>query len=466
MKQWWFENTKKFDKKKLFLKVWKWIFLFIIFVIFFAFFSFLHDTVQAWKENFIKKIENNNFIEVAFKNNISSYILKLIKDYKQWKNVLKEDKFAFLFIEENVQFFLDLLWYGDYADDIIYIYKQFKPYKEEIFKLLWEDKQKNYLIIFENIWEERPDSWFFWSFAKVSFSWAHIVDFKIYDSYYLLWKYCWTSWNEWFDKCKNKEELSLKNEIHIFNDLFSTTTFLTANIYWFTKLNAENIIRHYNQVFPEKINWVIFFKSSILEYLIPAWKEKIRNMEVLNSIKKYSWKYEYNETLKWLWWAKTSYLEYINSFDRKSLILQIIKNYKKITLNWQIRVYLSWISVDFENYLKQKNLIFYKKPYYWYLFFYNLWFNKISKFVDHIVVVDDKVYINPDWFLLSKWKHIIKYLNLLNIDEQYYSFLKEKKISKTSYLYDKKMNYKTILIVPENCKKESENIDNYVVYCE
>jgi len=188
-------------------------------------------------------------------------------------------------------------------------------------------------------------------------------------------------------------------------------------------------------------------------------------MEVLNALGKAQQKYQDNKVLKWLWWAKTAYLKYINSFDKKQIILNFIKNYKKIVSNWQIRVYFPWISNKFENYLKQSNLIFYQKPSYTYLFFYNLWFNKISKFIDHVIIVDNKVYVNQKEFKLSKWIHTIRYKNILNEDLDYYDFLKENNVPKTSYLYDKKTIYKEILILPKNCKQQSKNDNVYVVEC-
>ncbi len=466
MQQWWFENTSKYNKKAIFLNTWKGSFLLIIFISFLSFFSIVNDTVHADKQDFVKKVEDINSLEFTFKNNISSQIWKIIKDYKNGENILKDNDIAFSFLEDNMQVFLSILWYGAYKQDISYIYNQFKPYKQDIFKLLWKNEKKNYLIIFENIWEERPDSWFFWSFAKVSFSWWHLVDFKVYDSYYLLWKYCGTSWENWFENCKNKKDLSLKNDIEPYNALWSKTTFLTSNIFWFTKLNGESIIRHYNQVFDDKISWVIFLKSSVLENLFPNWKEKIRKMEVLNALSESSWEYEDDKSIKWIWWAKQDYLEYINSFDKKDLALKFIKNYKNILKEWKIRVYLPWISKNFENHLKQSNLIYYKKPSYAYLFFYNIWFNKISKFVDHIIILDDKVYINPKELKLSSWKHILKYINVLNNEQAYYDFLKQHNIKKDSYLYDTNMIYKQTLILPEYCKQKSKTDNIYVIECE
>lgn len=466
MQQWWFENTCKYSKKTIFLSTWKGSFLLMIFISFFSFFSVVNDTVYADKKDFISKVEDINSLKFTFKNNISPYIWKIIKDYKNGENILKNNDIAFSFLEDNMQIFLSILWYGAYKQDIIYIYNQFKPYKKDIFKLLWENEKKNYLIIFENIWEERPDSWFFWSFAKVSFSWWHLVDFKIYDSYYLLWKHCLTSWENWFEKCKNKKDLSLKNDIEPYKELWPQTTFLTSNIFWFTKLNGESVIKHYNQVFDDKIEGVIFLKSTILEDLLSNGKKAIWKMEVLNALNKSEGNYKDDETLKWLWWAKQDYLEYINSFDKKQLILNFIKNYDKIVQSWKVRVYLPSISKDFEDYLKQSNLIYYKKENFAYLFFYNLWFNKISKFVDHIIILDDKVYINPKELKLSNWKHILKYINVLNDEQAYYDFLKEHDVKKDSYLYDKTIAYKHILILPEHCKNKGKNDNIYVIECE
>jgi hypothetical protein len=64
--------------------------------------------------------------------------------------------------------------------------------------------------------------------------------------------------------------------------LFASTTFITSNIFGFTKLNAENIVKHYHKVFTDKIDGVIFVKSDILKYLLPEGEKVWWEMEYLN----------------------------------------------------------------------------------------------------------------------------------------------------------------------------------------
>lgn len=467
-KKWGFENYNiKIKKQNVLFILWKWLFLFIVFSLFLPFFFVTEKVVFADKKFFFDNLEKVNVLKYSYKNKIPSELLNIILDYKNWKNYIKNNPIWIKFLEDNFSLFVDLTGYGVYKNNILKIYNEFSLYFDDIYKIIWKNKIKKYLIILENTSEERPDSWFFGSFIKVSFSWWHLVDYKIYDSYYLLWKNCKTSWKDWFDKCDNKKKLSLKNNLEPYSKIYPKTTFLTSNIYWFTKLNGKKIVEHYNKIFSDKINWVIFVKSDILKYLFVNGDEKIWKMEVLNEMENWTGHYLEDNNLKGLWWKKDSYLRYINSLlkDKKFIIKNFFNNYEKIKQDWLVRFYLPEISEWFKKALKRNNFIYFKKEWFAYLFFYNTWFNKVSKFIDHIVWVNWKVFLNPKKIKLLKWKNIIKYNNSLNKDPNYNIFLDKYKIDKKSYLFSKKIDYESLLILPESCEKQSENQNVYIVNC-
>lgn len=466
-KKWWFESKDRLNKKNAFLKLWKGTILWILLIWFLSFFSILNDFVSADRDSIVNKLSSLSDLKFANKTWLSPHIWKIIKDYKDWKNILKNNDIWLSFLEENIETLISVLWYWKYKKQILYIYNKFKPFKGSIYEILWRYEAKNYLLIFQNTSEERPDWGFFWSFASFSFDWWHLKNFKIYDSYYLLWSFCQTSWDDWFDKCPNRSKLSIKNKNPNFLKLRESTTFLSSNIYAFTDLNWESVIRHYNQVFPEKIAWVIFLKSDILKYLIPDWYIWLRKMELLNALGKSAWTYKHSDAIKWLWWAKHDYLKSIqnNLINKKQIFENFLKNYKKIVKKSLIRVYLPDIDNKFKNFLVEENLNFKQESTYAYLFFYNMWFNKNSKFVDHIVKVNDRVYLNPDKFELLSWTNLISFKNVWNDDHHYWEFLESHNVPKDSYLRDKSLNYRNTLIVPKNCEVKNETKTSYRVKC-
>lgn len=466
-KQWWFENRDKNDRKIRFFKLWKGSLLWIFLLCFLSFFSLLNEFVTANKTNIVDKVSKLSDLKFTSENGISSHIWKFLRDYQDWKNVLKNNKIWLNFLQDNLEILISIAGYGPYKNHVLAIYNKYKPYQSIIYELLWENERKNYLIIFQNTSEERPDWWFFGSFAKISFDWWHLVDFEIYDSYYLLWKFCKTEWENWFEKCTNKKELSIENQNSNFSKLWPTTTFLTSNIYWFTDLNGENVVKHYNQVFSDKIEWVVFIKSDIVKYLFADWQDLLRNMEVLNALWTSTWKYQNSKHIKWFGWAKDDYLKFVQDmiFDKKQISQNFIKNYDKIVNNELVRVYLPHVNQDFKKFLIQEKMNLAQENDFAYLFFYNMWFNKNSKFIDHIVTINENVYINPSKIPLLKWQNLINFKNIWNDDFAYWDFLNSYNVPENSYLRDKTVNYENILIVPETCQIKHKTKNSYLVDC-
>jgi len=464
MNSWWFENKNKLDKKKGLLLWWKASFLFVLFSVFFAFFSFINETVYANKTQLLEKISKFSSLSFLDKNNIPTQIASLILDYKNRKNILL-DKYtpAFIFTENNLDKLIAILGYSQVRSQIIQIYKQFKPYKDDIFKLLGKDWEKNYLIILENTSEERPDSGFFGSFIEVSFSGGHITNFEIKDSYKVIFDQCNLTGSNWYKRC-NKDKLHIKHNLKQYDELFTYTSFLNSNYFWFTDLNAKNIITHYKKAYHKKIDGVIFVKSDILKYLMVDGEKLIWEMEIMNYknlIKKRQGLLKKGIKDDYLHFVKETILK-----NKKTLLINFVKNYEKIRKQWLIRMYFVDISDDFKNFLKENNFVYYNDNKSAYLFFYNVGDNKSSKFVDHIVTVNDMVFVNPKKIPLEKGLNIITYKNVFNENPEYYKLLDREKVSKNSFLRWKDTeNYDNLLIVPANCRKEKIKNNKYIVDC-
>ena len=473
-KQRWFENTKKQVNKEIFIiKFMKGSIIWIFLISLLSFFYTTNEIIYANKVNFLSKVFTWN-LQTFYKNNFPATIWKLFLDYKNWKNILKEDKAGIIISLNKIDIFEQLLGLEKYKDNINKIKNILVSNLSEILKLLWEDNQKTYLIIFENTAEERANWWFFWSFAKIILNWWHIKNFKIYDSYYLLRKYCLEHTknlpkNNWFAAC-NKSWLNLENNISPFNELFPKTTFLTSNIFWFDNLNWENIIKHYHKVFSDKIDWVIFVKSDILKYLIPNWQKILRDLEIINykaKIKKEKIN-QNNKNLLWLKGVKWKYLlkiNYLLNNKKKEIFTNFIKNFDKITKNQLIWIYIPNISTKLEQQLVNNNLYFKQNKNYTYIFFYNLGFNKNSHFVNHIVKINNKIYINPVKVKLPLWINQIHIKNIFVDNFFYEEYLEKNKIPKTSYLWSRKLDYKNLVIPQKNCKIIDKKENYYKLLC-
>lgn len=479
IKSWGFEKEKKeIDKKIILFKLWKGSLLFIIFTIFLSFFSVVNNTVYADKKN-ILNIITKKYNNLRSLSNLwfPSYIVKLISDYEKWKNILKYDKNEISIAENKINLLIQISWLSKYKENIEYILNQFKPYKKDIFKILWENEKKTYLLIFENTSEERPDGWFIGSFLKVSFLWWHLIDYKIYDSYKLLYDICKKqnkvlTWNINVFKNCDKTNWSIKNTDINTKKSFPTTTFINSNFMWFTDKNWENIIKHFKNAYNERINWIFFIKSDILKYLFQDWEKLLWDLEITNYknlvLRKKWHKFNIkNKNIEWWNWVKAEYLLKVNKLlkNKKQIFINFLLNYKKIVKNWLIRIYLPETSKKFQNFLKDNNFNYYQKKNNVYLFAYNLWFNKVSKFVDKLVILNNQTFINPKELKLSKWINTLKYKYILNKNPIYKDYLIKNKIPKTSYLWSEKIKYTTILVLPKNCKKESEGENNYVIKC-
>ena len=478
-KNWWFEKDKeKLSKKKIIFSFWKGSILFMIGISFLSFFSIVNEWVYANKKQLIKDLYTKYDLQTLSNLWFPSYIAKVIYDYKKWYNILKKDKNELNILQNKLWIFIQIIWFWKYKKNITNIINKFAPYKKDIYKILWENEKKNYLLIFENTSEERANWWFIGSFMKISLSGWHIINYKIYDAYKVFYDICKKqnpslTWKQVFLKCNNSA-WSLKNNYKPYNKIFKTTTFINSNIFWFTDINWKNIVNHFKNAYWTKINWVFFIKSNILKYLFLDGEKLLWNLEITNykNLVKYkngkNISIPKNKNIVWEKWVKAKYLEKVNNLlkNKKQIFTNFITNYNKIIQNWIIQAYLPESSKKFQEFLKQENLNFYQKKGYAYLFFYNLWFNKTSKFIDHIITVNTTTYVNPINIKLNNWINIIKYKNILNTNPKYYDYLIKNNIPKSSYLWSKQIIYKNVLILPKQCKTTDNIKDTYVVMCD
>jgi len=320
-------------------------------------------------------------------NYLSSHPIPNLWQLNEYKDFLNFSK-KFLEIEKQV-------WYKD-------IFKLLKPWK-------------TYLVILENIGEIRPNWWFFGSYWVIKI-FNTGVEIKIFDAYYPVYiKKVYIPIKEKF-----LQKLISWNKIN----------FISPNIRWFSNLDGKNIKTLYEKTFSwEKINWVIFIKSSLFEKLNKNFKNQIYEWQFINaSIDLIRWKK--------LPFKKEIYLKQINHFIQKNkfkILKQIIKNRKQIIKNWQIYLYLPTISKILEKFLENNHLIFKKDPNCFYFFDFNFGYNKIDRFLEKDIFIisgEDILFHlkNKNKFCLT-WKNYnknikIKIIYTLNIPETYTNFIK------------------------------------------
>ena len=486
-KSWWFERKKK--KKYIQNKLVYFLFVTILIINFciFVIVNDLKSVVSASNDSIDKKYTEIFKLSKFYKYWISPAIWKVLLDYRAWKNILKEDDVYIKLILSNkvlLSQFLYFAWLKNYASDIQLLIDKYSSYQDDIFSLLWKDWKKVYLLLFENTSEVRADWWFVWSFAKLVINGAKIERLDFFDSYYLLWKSCW--WikdDDWWQKC-DKSKITEKASSP-YNKVFTGTTFINWNIYGFSDLNWQNIIKLYNKWFDDRIDWVVFIKSDILNYLFEDGKKIWWEMEFINmlSVNNYDIKKHTKENLSnkpqinWLEWKKSNYLLYLNDLLKNSkskILLKLIKNYNRIVKDWIVRVYLPNISSKFRKFLVKENLIFERDDDLMYIFEYNIWNNKTSKFVNRIITINWKVYDSLQNIRLSKWLNKIKLMYQVHFSEEYVDYI-EKWFKKYNielekiYLLDTKYKFEIISLIPAGCeivgKKHDKKIVEYFVHC-
>lgn len=291
------------------------------------------------------------------------------------------------------------------AKDINFnILKEIYEYKNELKDII---KPWNiFLIILENTWENRPNWGFFWSFwvLKIHKTW---YDIKIKDVY------------------ETKYIKDIKIEIPDYLKKFwerNSIDFISPRIYWFTDLDWKNIKYLYENIYNEKITWIIFIKSRLFENINEEYKKLIYKWQFINaSIDLIRWKNLSNK--------KEIYLNEINSFiknNKNKIINDLLKNINLIYEN--IEIYLPWYKIN--NLFRKYWMILEKKKNCIYIMHYNLAFNKLDRFVekDYFIYQNWKFlfHTNKNYFCLINNKNIeIKWIYKLNIPKDYINYINE-----------------------------------------
>ena len=488
-----FGISKKVEKNwKYYLKFSNIIFV-ILLVLSFAFFAFYSNVTNIIFNKDKIDIFKEDLQQVAFyfwniDENISKMLLnidEISKAYVDWENVLvtKEDKIleTLEYIKQNESYLKDLGFqkYWKLIDLLWYVQENWA----EISKLLWKEGEFNYLVILQNTNEKRPNWWFFGSFAFITVKDGLLKNMEIVDSYYP----DYIAYNTRLIAPERTSSFLPDRKIW----------FIAGNKFWFSDIDGSNLKRLYEKMFNETysmpkvqqtmeaglyekllhkyIKWVIFIRSDLIEYLIPSFTELAWERQFLNAnVDIIRWEYRWNKKEEYIKWVK----DYFNK-NKITIFKNIINNFDDVIEKKFITIYLSNVSDNLQNLLKNN----------WLKLEYNSWFiyardtntsyNKVDGFVEkNIQILDqwNKILIDTNQDIVNvqeliPWQYLMKIYYTLNVPNYYIDFIrnleKRYEIEMTSReesilalrpakyddnIYEKRMETKATVYFPQNFK--------------
>lgn len=232
----------------------------------------------------------------------------------------------------------------------------------EVYTILGWNAEKKYLLALMNTSEKKPDGWFFWSYALLTIA-PNSFALQFFDSYY--------------PQTVDKVAVPLPDRFYPVMGI-DTIWFLWANMLWFTDIDGKNIQQIYEETFQEKINGVLFLKYDLFHLLIPwftslSWKREFQNAAIdllrneVTGNKKELYFSDIHRLLDW----KMFLTLLSNARSRRQEILS----------GWFIRFYSQNLSSWLLSRLQTHDMTTRYQGDCIYLYDYNLWFNKIDKFV-------------------------------------------------------------------------------------
>ena len=344
----------------------------LLFLIFFRGFSIYANitNILFWGsalDIFTKDLQTLSIYFLPIDKEVSHELYTLdsvVQSYMKWENIFKTKKSE---IEEvryyiiNNQNYLSSLWFQRY-ESLMKFLSDLYDHRSEVYELLWENHNYNYLVPLQNGNEKRPNWWFFGSFAFVTLSWWHIENLEVIDSYLA-------------DYIAPKSRMPLPER---YSNTFweRQLWFVAGNKFWFTDMDWRNLKMMYEKAFNEDyeiskvremysgkqrkllhnkyIKWVIFLDSKLLTELLPWFSDKMREWQFVNaSIDIIRGEDRWNK--KEIYIAEV--LDYF--FKNSTTIAKNLINNRDDVLNKRyVQIYLSdmFVSQEFRDMIARNNL--------------------------------------------------------------------------------------------------------------
>ena len=368
-KQFWIEEIHKKKRKIPPIQFFIYSFLFLILFWIFSLYSNITNILFWWSalDIFTKDLQTLSIYFLPIDKEVSHELYTLdtiVQSYMKWENIFKTKKSE---IEEvryyiiNNQNHLSSLWFQRY-ESLMKFLSDLYNYREEVYVLLWENQPYNYLIPLQNWNEKRPNWWFFWSFAFVTFSWWHIENLEVIDSYLA-------------DYIAPKSRINLPTRYSQYFWEYQLW-FVAWNKFWFTDIDGKNIKTLYEKSFNEDyemnrvkemyseqqrnllhnkyIKWVIFLDSNLLTELLPWFDDKMREWQFINaSIDIIRGEVRWNKKEIYI----SEVLDYFFS-NATTIAKNLINNRDEVLNKRYIQIYLSdmFVSQEFRDMIAKNNL--------------------------------------------------------------------------------------------------------------
>ena len=368
-KQFWIEETQKKKRKLPPVQFFIYSLLFLIFFRAFSLYANITNILFWWSalDIFANDLQTLSIYFLPIDKEVSHELYTLdtiVQSYKKWENIFKTKKPE---IEEvryyiiNNQNYLSSVWFQRY-ESLMKFLSDLYDHRAEVYELLWENQQYNYLIPLQNGNEKRPNWWFFGSFAFVTVSWGHIENLEVIDSYLA-------------DYIAPKSRLNLPEWYSQYFGEYQLW-FVAGNKFWFTDMDWKNLKIMYEKAFNQDyemdkvkemysgeqwkllhnkyIKWVIFLDSNLLEELLPWFSDKMREWQFINASIDII-RGEDRGNKKELYIAEV--LDYF--FKNSSTIAKnLINNWDEVINKRYIQIYLSdmFVSKEFRDMIARNNL--------------------------------------------------------------------------------------------------------------
>ncbi len=421
------KKEKKSILKKTFTSV-SYMYVFLL-LTFFSLFSVIQDFSKVFSSQWLEIQEIVNSLDDlavyfhSIDSDLSRFLLSsksLIDWYKENENIFQQRpgdiQYLTNYIKTNKNQ-LNLLTNQNYSDFLGFVVEVLaKDYQKDLYKIFGDWQTRKYIIALQNSNEARPNWWFFGSFLILKIKWWQI-DYEIIDSYYV---------NHISPDAKVQAPKWRQQHISS-NDIW----FVSSNVLGFTDKDWENIKKIYEKAFPEqKIDWVIFLESEMLESLIWQFRQKIWEWQFINTN---------TDTIRWTDWPgkKDIYKEEVELFLQNNFLILVenfLENFDKILERRYVQAYLPFVSDEFNDFLQKNNLHTSFDDSYWYFWDFNYSYNKIDWFVEKDIKIfswNEMIeYYNDDiinFSQLDEWKYDIHIWYNLNIPQQYENFIKDLK---------------------------------------
>lgn len=266
-------------------------------------------TVLSWSKNEVFAIEKDLRKALVEYNSITDLNQgPLNAKFEIWKKYLNSLEKYLLIIKNNYETFLNILW---------------------------DKKEKQYLVVFQNADEIRPTGWFMWSMWVIHIYKWKITKFDTQDVY----AHEWNLKKEDFDKIKPPEWINKLTKILWLRDANYSSNYG----------NSSNSINFYMKKIGYNLDWIIYINNTIIEdFLKLTWNVSFNKID--ENIRHNN----FSEIMSLLVESK-KFKEWVIGTPKQILFDFIIEFKSKLIKEWN---YLSYLRIIIDHIVKREIVVY------------------------------------------------------------------------------------------------------------